>query len=121
MNQPVDDAVDAAKLASGAVTGATVLDGAVTAAKLAPDAVAVGPDDIFARTLVVRPFGDGSNAAANGLELLDALTFLGGVSPAPGAANPWLLKLEAGLYDVGSTQVALLPYVGSGMQSGPRR
>lgn len=107
----LDGAVDAAKLATGAVTSAAITDGSVTAAKLAPGTVTVGPDDIFARTLVVRPFGDGSNPAANGLELLDALTFLGSVSPSPGAANPWLVSLEAGLYDVGSTQVALLPYV----------
>lgn len=105
-------AVGTAKLANDAVTGAAIMDGTITAADLAPDAATVGPDDIFDRTLVVSPAGDGSNATANGAELLVAITFLGTVAPAPGAANPWLLKLEPGVYDVGTTQATLLPYVG---------
>ena len=67
--------------------------------------------DTLVRTLVVSPVGDGSNTTLNGGELLAAVSFLGTVLPTPGATNPWLIKLESGIYDIGSTTVQMLPYV----------
>lgn len=111
-------AVRNGKIADDAVTGVKILDGSVTAADLAAGAVTA--DDIYARTLVVSPFGDGSNTTSNGQELLDAITFLGSVVPAPSATNPWLIRIEPGIYDVGTTSVQMLDFVdiaGSGINT----
>lgn len=99
-----DGSLAGADFQDGGLSGADVQDGSIAAADLAADAV-------FARTLVVSPVGDGSDTTANGQALLDAIRFLSGVSPAPGAANPWALRLEPGVYDVGVSSVDLLPYV----------
>jgi hypothetical protein len=72
----------------------------------------------LARTLIVSPAGDGSDSAQNGAALLDALDFLGSVIPAPGATNPWLIKIEPGIYDIGTTVLNMMPHVdieGSGL------
>ena len=72
------------------------------------------------RTILVSPDGDGSDALANGQNLADAITFLGAVVPPPGAANPWLIKIEPGIYDMGSSPVQMLDYVdmeGSGVNT----
>lgn len=98
-------AVGSANLPANAVTSTKILDGTVSAADLAPDAVTVGPDDIFRRVLVVSPAGDGADQAANGAELLAALTFLNG---ATSSTARWLIKVEPGVYDVG-TALALVP------------
>ena len=103
------DAINSGRVKDESLKGVDFKDRTITKADLTPGAITV--DDVFARTLVVAPFGNGSDTTANGQELLDAITFLGGVSPAPGAANPWTLKLEPGVYDVGATSVDLLPYV----------
>jgi len=74
----------------------------------------------LSRTLVVAPVGDGSDAASNGVELLEALSFLGSGSLPPGPTNPWLIKLEPGIYNVGTTVVSMLSYVdieGSGLMT----
>ncbi len=102
-------AVTASRLASNAVRTSKIKDGAVTAAKLAPGAVIA--DDIFARILLVSPVGDGANATANCTELQDALGFLDTVSPAPSADNPWLIKIEPGVYGCGSTPILMKPFV----------
>ena len=99
-----NSAVSAAKIATGAVGTEKIGNGAVTFAKLADDAV-------FTRTRIVSPVGDGSDTAANGMELLDALTDVAAANPAPGVDNPWLIKIEPGIYDVGTTAVMMLPYV----------
>ena len=97
-------AVNQTKVADNAVTTAMLLDGAVTADKLASDA-------FYARTLIVSVVGDGSDTAANGQVLLDALAEAGAASPAPDASNPWLIKIEPGVYDVGTSPVVMVPYV----------
>ena len=66
----------------------------------------------FNRTVIVPATG---NASADGTALLTAL---GGLSPAPSYANRWLVKLEPGIYNVGSTPVVMQAYVdieGSGL------
>ena len=111
-------AVATGNLAADAVTSAEILDGTITAADMGPGAVA--STVTLQRTVIVSPSGDGSDATLNGQELLDALTFLGSVTPAPGATNPWLIKIDAGIYDAGATQVQMLSYVdieGSGVDA----
>jgi hypothetical protein len=57
------------------------------------------------RTLLVKPLG---TPAENGSALLSALAGITGAS----ATNPWLVKLEAGRYDVGAPALlAMKPYV----------
>jgi len=48
-------------------------------------------------TVVVSPFGDGTDYVANGLELLDAINSI----------NPGLIRIEPGTYDVGETQISV--------------
>ena len=102
-------AVTGDKLAAGAVAGANIAAGAVTADKLDPEVL--GNAVSFARTMVVSPVGDGTDFAANGQALLDALAALDTVTPPPGAGNPWLIKIEAGVYDVGATSVQMRQFV----------
>lgn len=67
----------------------------------------------FGETITVGP---GSTPAASGTALLNALTSIADNS----ASKPYLIKLEPGVYDVGSTMVVMKPYVdieGSGQQS----
>jgi len=68
----------------------------------------------YARTVIVSPVGDGSDQQANGTALLNALS---GITDA-GPSNPYLLKIEPGIYDVASTPVTMKPHVdveGSGV------
>lgn len=58
------------------------------------------------RTVVVSPDG---TPTQNGTALLSAMNTISNASPS--AANPWLLKLEPGIYDMGSNALALKPYV----------
>jgi|GEM_PF-1407655 len=63
-----------------------------------------GPAGVsFVRTALV--VGDGSDAA-NGLALLSALS---GITAS--AADPWVLKLEPGIYDLGGAQLVLQPFI----------
>ncbi len=65
------------------------------------------PDDVqsYARTAVVGPVGD---AAANGAALIAALAAL----PIPTSREEgWLIELEPGLYDLGSSSLDLPPWV----------
>lgn len=65
------------------------------------------------RTVLVSPVP--GNPVASGNALQSALL---GIAPAPTATNPWLVKLEPGLYDVGATPLAMRPWVhieGSGI------
>ena len=63
-----------------------------------------GPAGVsFVRTALVA--GDGSDAA-NGLALLSALS---GITAS--AADPWVLKLEPGIYDLGGAQLVLQPFI----------
>lgn len=66
----------------------------------------------YTRTVIVPANG---TATANGTALITALASL---SPAPDYANRWLIKLEPGIYDVGTTPVVMREYVdieGSGI------
>jgi hypothetical protein len=56
------------------------------------------------RTRTIRPVG---TQAQNGAALLSALA---GITTAS-ATNPWLLKLQPGLYDIGSSTLSMKPYV----------
>ncbi len=58
------------------------------------------------RTVVVSPNG---TATQNGTALLSAMTTISNSNPS--ASNPWLLKLEPGSYDLGSSALMLKSYV----------
>ncbi|HEX9945625.1 MAG TPA: hypothetical protein VGG03_26745 [Thermoanaerobaculia bacterium] len=67
----------------------------------------------FGETIMVGP---GATPTASGTALLNALTSIADNS----ATKPYLIKLEPGVYDVGSTMVVMKPYVdieGSGQQT----
>jgi hypothetical protein len=61
----------------------------------------------YARTIVVGPVGDGNDAAANGAALLAAFA---GITDAT-AANPYLLKIEPGVYDFESGRLLMKSHV----------
>ncbi len=68
----------------------------------------------YVRTVIVGPVGDGSDQQANGAALLAALDTITDAS----RTNPYLLKIEPGIYDVITTPVAMTAYVdveGSGI------
>ena len=82
---------------------------AILAAVAVPVAAQTAP---YTRTVIVPANG---TATANGTALLAAIA---GLSPAPNYANRWLIKLEPGVYNVGTTPVVLSQYVdieGSGV------
>ena len=58
------------------------------------------------RTLTVSPNG---TATQNGTALLQAMSQISAANPS--AANPWLLKLEPGNYDLGGNSLTLAPFV----------
>lgn len=60
----------------------------------------------LSRTIIVSPV---ATATQNGTALLAAMTTISSASPS--VTNPWLLKLEPGQYDLGSSALTLLPYV----------
>lgn len=60
----------------------------------------------LSRTLVVSPKG---TPVQNGAALLSAMTSISNASPS--ASNSLLLKLEPGMYDLGSNSLTLMPYV----------
>ncbi len=71
--------------------------------------------DLYTRTIVVN--GDGTNAA-NGAAFLAALTTASANNPTQ--ADRWLVVLEPGTYDVGTTQAVVDDYVsvrGAGQES----
>ncbi len=77
---------------------------------LASDTAAQTPP--YNRTVIVPSTG---NVTADGAALISALA---GLSPAPNYATRWLIKLDAGIYDVGTTAVEMRQYVdieGSGI------
>jgi hypothetical protein len=57
------------------------------------------------RTVLVSPVP--GNPVASGGALLNALAGI----PSPSATDRWLLKIEPGIYDVGSTPLAMRPWV----------
>lgn len=62
----------------------------------------------LARTVIVSPVG---SAADNGQALLDAVVGLASVVPPPSADDPYLVKLEPGIYDIGSAGIFLPAHV----------
>ncbi len=60
--------------------------------------------DLYARTVIVK--NDGT-ATSNGIDLLAAIA----AAPIPTAAAPFVIELEAGPYDVGSSTVTLPNYM----------
>jgi hypothetical protein len=65
----------------------------------------LNPGALYRRTVLVKPVG---SAAANGAALLAALA---GIA-SPSAANPWLLKIEPGVYNVGAPgSLVMRPFV----------
>ncbi len=98
--------------AAGATAGATGSTGAT--GNVGPTGIAgttgsagaggaTGPA-LYARTVLVSPVG---TAQQNGTALLAAMA---GITTAS-ATNPWLLNIEPGVYDVGTTSLALQSYV----------
>jgi hypothetical protein len=69
-----------------------------------PQGVQGPPGAPLARTVLVSPVG---TSTENGTALLAALA---GIATAS-ATNPWLLKIEPGIYDLGALSLALKPYV----------
>lgn len=62
----------------------------------------------YARTAVIGPVGDGSDPAANGAALLAAVSAL----PAPSSqAESWLVEVEPGRYDLGSSPLYVPSWV----------
>ncbi len=59
---------------------------------------------IYRKTVVVKPVGI---ASENGTELLNAMAGIGGAT----ADNPFLLKIEPGIYHIGANSLALPSYV----------
>jgi hypothetical protein len=57
------------------------------------------------RTMVVHPVP--TNPKLAGTELLDAMADITNAS----ATNPWLIKLDAGVYDLGTSSLTMKPYV----------
>src|SRR5262245_9925664 len=73
----------------------------------------IAPAGRFQRTVIVSPVG---TPQMNGAALLAALASI----PGPSQANPWLLKVEPGVYDLGCSNLTMLPYVyveGSGEET----
>lgn len=98
----------------GATAGDVLVDGAIAAGGIItsesggfqfPDATiqtsASPPEHV--RIVVVSPVG---NQSENGIALLDALS-----SISPDVANPFLLKIEPGIYDVGASQFQTKQYL----------
>lgn len=62
------------------------------------------------RTLIVNPVLDPLDTQASALRLLEILAELGAINDAS-ATNPYLIKLEPGVYDLQGTAISLLPFV----------
>lgn len=90
--------VDGSMLADGAISSGTIADGTVTTDKLTPDAV-------FRRIIVVQ--ADPTDTTGNCVALQDALA---GITDND-ADNRYLIHLEPGDYDCGTTQALMKPYV----------
>ncbi len=63
-----------------------------------------GNNVIYTKTVVVGPVG---SPAQNGAALLNALAGIVGAS----SANPYLLKIEPGTYDIGNASLQMQPYI----------
>lgn len=112
----VDGAIGSAKLSATGSTAGQVLTstGAGVAWQNAPSGGGPqgpqgpqgvqGPPGAYARTIIVSPVG---TEAQNGTALLNALT---GITTAS-ATNLFLLKIEPGIYDLGTTPLAMKQYV----------
>ncbi|MEM9558366.1 MAG: hypothetical protein AAGC60_29200 [Acidobacteriota bacterium] len=62
----------------------------------------------FDRTIIV---GGGGTDAANGTALLTAVNDALAAVPAPSAGNPWLIKVEPGIFDLGSQTLQLQSWI----------
>ncbi len=62
----------------------------------------------YVRTIVVSPVGDGSDTTANGTALLNALS---SITATTNMTYAYLIKIEPGIYDLGSSPLQMKPYV----------
>ena len=60
------------------------------------------------RTVVIRA---GGSAVTRGARLRQALQAIAAQDPPPSAQNTWLVRLEAGIYDLGDVGLAMVPFV----------
>ena len=139
--QIASDAVGAAQIAADAVGSSEIQSNAVTSDEIDNSSVqqrvfescagtgaiesvnADGTVDCvetgsvtLTRTLIVSPVG--ADAVANGTVLLAAITSIQSISPPPAAASPFLVKIEPGIYDIGTSSIPMTSFVdieGSGI------
>ncbi|HWR98744.1 MAG TPA: hypothetical protein VN317_10025 [Candidatus Methanoperedens sp.] len=97
-----DGTVATGDLANGAVTSAKIKDGNVFTADLAGRSVTAAKVGFYRRVIVVEPNGGGDYTSP-----VAALNSIGDAS----GANPYLVKIMPGVYDVGQEAMVMKPYV----------
>jgi hypothetical protein len=75
--------------------------------KINPAPYATFARTIYRKTVVVKPVTPAGSFTDNGKELLSALGDIGDAS----ASNPYLLKIEPGIYDLAEDSLIMKPYV----------
>jgi hypothetical protein len=85
-------------------TGPTGTSGATGATGATGVTGATGPGNTLARTIVVSP---GANPTASGANLIAAMS----QPVSPSATNPWLIKVEPGIYDIGTSTLSMSSFV----------
>lgn len=106
-------AVTEDRLANGNIGAPRIADRTVTADKLAPGVLGTGSGPDLLRTIVIGPLTTGPDTCDDLLGVLDRITDAS-------ASNPYLIKLEAGVYDCGTDQVVMKSFVdieGSGEEA----
>ncbi|MBI4837755.1 MAG: hypothetical protein HY806_01090 [Nitrospirae bacterium] len=93
--------ISGSKLGSHSHSGSDISDGTVTSSKLADGAVTPSKIGFYNNVIIVAPSGGDFTSP------LDAINSITDAS----AANPYLLKIMPGVYDIGSNSVQMKSYV----------